>query len=81
VEELHLEMVKLPEDAIEEEVGLCELGFGLWRGTLFAQGERERCLQREKERDGGCSSEGRRRRGERSSGGVEEAAVLIIKHN
>jgi len=20
---------------------LCELGFGLWRGTLFSQGERE----------------------------------------
>jgi len=44
----------------------------MWRGTLFAQGERER--------NGDCSSEGRQR-GERRRGGVEEAAILIIKHN
>jgi len=50
VEELHLEMVTLPEDGIDEEVGLCELGFGLWRGTLFAQGEREVFAERERER-------------------------------
>jgi len=56
---------------------LCELGFGLRRGTLLAQ-RREKGVCRE--RNGGCSSEGRRR-GERRCGGVEEAAVKIINHN
>jgi len=59
VDELRLVTVTLPEDAIEKEFGSMELGFGLWRGTLFAQGERDVFAERERERDGGCSSEGR----------------------
>ena len=51
MDELRLVTVTLPEDAIEKEFGSMELGFGLWRGTLFAQGEREMCLQRERERE------------------------------
>jgi len=42
---------------LRERLVLCELRFGLWRGTLFTQGERERevfC----RERNGGVSSEG-----------------------
>ena len=60
VDELLLVVVMLLEDAIEKEVGSMELGFGLWRGALFAQGEREGGVCRERKKDGSCSSERRR---------------------